>query len=355
MSTQLPIPGFVDLQVNGYLGVDFSSPDLTEESFIMACRALLHQGTAAFLPTLITSPVDIYARNLPLIASALALPEFRGRLLGIHLEGPFISPEPGAVGAHNPAWTQPPDLDLLQHLDAWAGGSVRLVTLAAELEGAEELASWASGQGKLVSIGHTLASPADLERLFQAGARALTHLGNGLPKLLPKFANPLWAGLADDRYSAMLIGDGHHLPDGILRSMIRLKGIASTLIVSDAAPISGMPPGGYVTLGNPVILEESGRLYNPSTGGLVGSSATLLQCMNHLASLGFLSLEELLQVGFYNPLRLIGINPEKIFASGKSLVFDDQQHLFAVQGSNLDESSQDQPKLLIPRFKKPGA
>ena len=215
MSTQLPVPGFVDLQVNGYLGVDFSSPDLTQESFIYACQALLGRGTAAFLPTLITSPVDIYARNLPLIASALALPEFHGRLLGIHLEGPFISPEPGAVGAHNPAWVQLPDLDLLQHLDAWANGAVRMITIAAELENAEELARWASGQGKLVSIGHTLASPADLERLYQSGARALTHLGNGLPKLLPKFANPLWAGLADDRYTAMLIGDGHHLPDGV--------------------------------------------------------------------------------------------------------------------------------------------
>jgi N-acetylglucosamine-6-phosphate deacetylase len=353
MSTQLPIPGFVDLQVNGYLGVDFSSPDLTIDSFSMACRALLHKGTAAFLPTLITSPVDVYARNLPLIASALALPEFRGRLLGIHLEGPFISPQQGAVGAHNPAWVQPPDLDLLLHLDAWADHSIRMVTLAAELEGAERLAAWAAGQGKLVSIGHTLGSPDDLERLSQAGAHSLTHLGNGLPKLLPKFANPLWAGLADDRYTAMLIGDGHHIPDGILRAMIRLKGLERTVIVSDAAPISGMPPGEYLTLGNPVILEESGRLYNPFTDGLVGSSATLLQCMNHLASLGFLSQKELLQVGFYNPLRLIGVQPEEIYASGSSLYYDDQQRTFSAQGSILNESPQGQAKLLIPRFKKP--
>lgn len=351
MNIQLPIPGFVDMQVNGYLGVDFSSPDLTLDTFSMACRALLVQGTAAFLPTLITSPVDLYARNLPLIASALALPEFHGRLLGIHLEGPFISSQPGAVGAHNPAWTQAPDLDLLQHLDAWANGSVRMLTLAAEPEGAEALAAWAARQGKLVSIGHTLAGPADLDRLYGAGARSLTHLGNGLPRLLPKFANPLWAGLADDRYTATLIADGHHIPDGILRAMIRSKGVERTVIVSDAAPISGMPPGSYVTLGNKVILEESGRLYNPATGGLVGSSYSLLKCMNHLAALGFLTFEELLQVGFYNPLRLLSLQPGEINASGRALVFDDQQRVFSVQGSAFSEPSQGQAKRLIPRFK----
>jgi N-acetylglucosamine-6-phosphate deacetylase len=113
---ELGIPGFVDLQVNGFVGVDFSSPDLTEESFVHACRALLGRGTAAFLPTIITSPLDVYAHNLPIIARGITLPEFQGRLPGIHLEGPFISPQPGAVGAHNPAWVRPPDLELLQQL-----------------------------------------------------------------------------------------------------------------------------------------------------------------------------------------------------------------------------------------------
>ncbi len=145
------------------------------------------------------------------------------------------------MGAHNPAWVRPPDLDLLQQLYRWSEGSLRLVTLAAELEGAEALARWAAGQGLVVSIGHTLASADDLERLSQAGASALTHLGNGLPHVLPKFANPLMAGLADDRFTAMLIGDGHHLPAAVLRVMLRAKGLSRTLIVSDAAPVAGLP------------------------------------------------------------------------------------------------------------------
>jgi N-acetylglucosamine-6-phosphate deacetylase len=331
MKIELSIPGFVDLQVNGYLGVDFSSPDLTEESFAWACRMLLQKGTAAFAPTIITSPLEVYERNLPLMAKVLALPEFQGRLLGLHLEGPFISSQPGAVGAHTPAWVCPPDLDLLKQLFGWAGGSVRLLTLAAELEGAELLARWASDQGALVSVGHTLAAPEDLARLSQAGAKALTHLGNGLPPLLPKLANPIWAGLADDHYTAMFIGDGHHLSAGVLRSLIRAKGVERTVIVSDAAPISGLPPGRYTTLGNEVILEPSGRLYNPVKGHLVGSSATLLQCMNYLASLGFLSLEELLAVGFYNPLRLLSLEPETVPNHENRLCFDQEERKFAME------------------------
>ena len=316
----LPIPGFVDLQVNGYLGVDFSSPDLTEESFAHACECLFQAGTAAFLPTVITSPLEIYERNLPILASVMARDEFKGRLPGIHLEGPFISPEPGAVGAHHPEWVREPDVHTFQQINAWARHTIRFLTLAAERQGAEELARYAAGQGIVVSSGHSLATPADLERLSQAGATALTHLGNGLPHLLHKFNNPLWAGLADDRYTAMLIGDGHHIPNGVLKSMIRAKGISRTIIVSDAAPIAGLPPGRYTTLGNEVVLEESGLLHNPQKGFLVGSSATIFVCMNHLASLDIFSLDELLDLGFFNPLHLIGISPSTI-PYGKSLQF----------------------------------
>jgi N-acetylglucosamine-6-phosphate deacetylase len=308
----LPIPGFIDLQVNGYLGVDFSSPDLTEDSFAHACECLFQAGIAAFLPTVITSPLEVYERNLPILVSVMARDEFRDRLPGIHLEGPFISPEPGAVGAHHPEWVREPDVYTFKQINSWANQTIRLLTLAADRQGAYELASYAAGQGIVVSSGHSLATPVDLERLAQAGATALTHLGNGLPHLLHKYNNPLWAGLADDHYTAMLIGDGHHIPNGVLKAMIRAKGISRTIIVSDAAPVAGLPPGRYTTLGNEVILEESGLLHNPQIGFLVGSSATMMACMNHLASLNLFSLDELLDLGFYNPLRLIGVPASSI-------------------------------------------
>ncbi len=108
-----------------------------------------------------------------------------------------------------------------------------------------------------------------------------------------------------------------------LRVMLRAKGVSRSLIVSDAAPVAGLPPGRYFTLGNEAVLEESGRLHNPAKGVLVGSSATLLECMNHLASLGFLSLEELLALGFYNPLRLLGLDPAQLPPSKGRLCFDE--------------------------------
>jgi N-acetylglucosamine-6-phosphate deacetylase len=328
--TSLPIPGFVDLQVNGYQGVDFSSPDLTEEVFADACRALLDAGTAAFLPTIITSPIRVYRHNLPLVAGVIRRDEFQGRLLGIHVEGPFISAQPGAVGAHNPAYVREPDVSLLQQLHDWADGCVRLLTLAAEVEGAEELASFAANLGITVSIGHSLAGEADLERLVRAGAIGLTHLGNGLPNMLPRHDNPIWAGLANDALTAMVIADGHHLPAPVLKAFIRAKSTERIIVVSDASPIAGLPPGRYTTLGNVAILEESGRLYNPEKQCLVGSSATMLRCMNHLATLNLLSLDELLAVGFFNPLSLIGVDPADICAESR-LLWDDNTATFQTQ------------------------
>jgi len=325
----LPIPGFIDLQVNGYLGVDFSGSDLTEDSFAHACECLFQAGTTAFLPTVITSPLEVYERNLPILASVMARDEFRGRLPGIHLEGPFISPEPGAVGAHHPEWVREPDVHTFMQINAWAKHNIRLLTLAAERQGAEELARYAAGQGIVVSSGHSLATPLDLDRLAQAGATALTHLGNGLPHQLHKFHNPLWAGLADDRYTAMFIGDGHHIPNGVIKAMIHAKGISRGIIVSDSSPVAGLPPGRYTTLGNEVVLEESGLLHNPQKGFLVGSSATMMVCMNHLASLGLFSVDELLDLGFYNPLHLINV-PASSIPTGKFLQYNASENLFSL-------------------------
>lgn len=304
--------GFVDLQVNGFLGVDFSSPSLTEADFVRACRALLAQGTVAFLPTVITSSLETYARNLPLMADVMAREEFacgefESRLLGFHLEGPFISRVPGAVGAHNPNYVRDPDIALLEQLLDWAGRRVRLLTVAAELPGADDLARCAVERGIAVSIGHSLFTTADLDRMAGAGATALTHLGNGLPNVLSRHDNPLWVGLAHDAYTAMLITDGHHLPASVIKVAARAKGAERFIVVSDASPVAGLPPGYYHFLDNDAILEPSGRFHNPEKQCLVGSSATTRQCMAHLASLDVFSEAELQQVGWGNPLRLIGL------------------------------------------------
>ncbi len=329
-SNVMKIPGLVDVQVNGYKGVDFSSIDLARDDFIRACRDLFKVGTTAFLPTMVTSPEEVYERNLPIMAQVLDMPEFRGRLLGIHIEGPFISAEVGTRGAHNAEWVRPPDIGLLDRLIDWADDKVKLLTIAAELAGAEELARHAVGKGIAVALGHQAAEEEDLERLVRAGAVAITHLGNGVPAMLGRHNNTIWAGLAEDGLYATIITDGNHLPPSILKTIIRAKGPARCVVISDATSLAGYEPGTYETLGHKVILEENGRLHDPETGYMCGSSATMLRCMNHLASLEILSPDELIAMGYHNPLALIGLRPSDV-ASDRTIHFDAERRVFSVE------------------------
>ena len=308
----MKFPGLVDLQVNGYKGVDFSSPDLTHDAFAKACSLMLDGGATAFLPTIITSPEEMYRRNLPLMANVLQDSVFRDRLLGLHLEGPFISPQDGPRGAHNRKWVLPPDIEYLKKLLDWAQGQVRLITLAAELTGADELTRFCRERQIAVSLGHHLANEDDLARLVRAGAVALTHLGNGISSQLPRHQSPIWGGMANDNLAAMIITDGHHLPPSLIKCIIRAKGPQNCIVVSDAAPLAGMSPGEYHTLGNDVCLEKNGKLHNPQVGHLVGSSSTLAGCVRHLASLNLVTDDQLINMAWQNPLKLIGINPQNL-------------------------------------------
>jgi len=304
--------GFVDLQVNGFKGVNFSTEEYSEEDFAEAFRGILSTGTAAFLPTVVTSPVNVYRRNLPMLARLMDRDEFKNRVLGLHIEGPFISPEPGAVGNHRVDAVRDPDPDFLDQLQEWSEGKIRILTLAAERKGAPEVCRRAVDSGITVSIGHHLALDEEIQLLADAGATLLTHLGNGIPAVLPRLANPIWSGLAEDRLTAMIIADGHHLPPSVLKTIIRAKGVERIVVTSDAAFLAGMPPGTYRDTDHEVVLEPTGRIWNPEAQCLAGSSAMMVDCMNHLVAQEWLDLEALLKIGIENPLRLIGIDPDSI-------------------------------------------
>ena len=318
----MSLKGFIDLQVNGYLGVDFSEPGLTLDDVRRVTETLVLRGTLAYCPTVITASWETYVQNLPVLAQAMETPDLQPHLLGLHLEGPFISPEDGARGAHPRPSTRNPDLEFFERLLALAEGNVSIVTVAPELPGAGDLIRHIAGKGIAVFLGHHLAGPKQIDRACQAGALASTHLGNGLPNMLPRHMNPIWDQLAEERLTALLITDGHHIPDNFIRVVSKVKSPQQLAVTSDSAPVAGMPPGRYDTLGQKVVLEESGRLWNPVGQHLVGSSSSMMECMNYLAALNLMEEEDLCLVGYHNPLRLVGKKlPADQFARLPSLTY----------------------------------
>jgi N-acetylglucosamine-6-phosphate deacetylase len=295
----------IDLQVNGYMGVDFSSPQMSETDFFVACLKMVKHGVNAFLPTLVTSSEKVYKKNLAIIAKVSDISDLKKHILGIHAEGPFISKEPGAVGAHNPKLTKIPDIEFLKKMQDWAQGKIRILTIAAELRGAEKLCKYACKNNISVFLGHQNAQLGDLDKLADAGAKAITHLGNGMPNLINRHNNILQYGLACDKLAATIITDGHHLPAHVIKTIIRAKGIDKIAVISDASPIAGMPPGKYNILGNNAVLEKNGLLHNPKKKCLVGSSATIVECFKYLDSLSLLGERELKKVFYDNPSKLI--------------------------------------------------
>lgn len=316
--------GFVDLQVNGFLGVDFSEPGLSLDEVRRVASTLAARGTGAFCPTVVTSPPEAYESNLPVLAEAAGDTSLPCRVLGIHIEGPFISPAEGARGAHRKEHVRPPNRGFYDRMQELAQGRIALVTLAPELDGALGLIEHIAREGRAaVGIGHTLAGRDEVAAAVGAGARFSTHLGNGVPASIDRHSNPLWPQLAEDRLVGLFITDGHHLPPDQIKVALRAKGIDRFVVTSDAASVAGLPPGEYTSHGRRAVLEPSGRLSGPDHGYLAGSSACMLDCMNHLAGLGLLDGADLARAGRANALELLAPAPGDVPAGGVRVRFED--------------------------------
>ena len=302
--------GWVDLQVNGYAGVDFNSPGLCVEAVKTVVDRLAADGTAAFLPTFVTADPEMVVANIrTVLAARRRYAECERAVLGFFLEGPFISPEPGAVGTHPVEWVHPPDLALFDRFQDAAEGLVKMVNVAAELPGASDFVRELSARGVAVSLGHQMAAdPARLEPCIASGAKAFTHLGNGIPNLIDRHDNIIFAALVEDRASVMFIPDGHHLPDTMLKLYCRAVPLKRLIAVSDSQYPAGMPPGEYEVCGARARLEPNGLLWNPARNCLVGATAPMARMMELLSGRIGLTAGELQAIGHDNPLSLIGEN-----------------------------------------------
>lgn len=269
--------GWIDLQVNGFGGYDLNGEETTAEDIAGVTRSLHAHGVTSYLPTVITGSFARMSQGLSAIAKCCAESALvRSSILGIHLEGPYLSSERGSRGAHPKEYTRDPDWNEFQRLQETAGGLIRMVTVAPERQGAVAFIEQLVKAGIVVAIGHTKATAEELDAAVRAGATLSTHLGNGAEPVLPRLSNYIWNQLADDRLWASLIPDGHHLPPAVLKVMTRAKGHKS-VFVSDGTKFGGMQPGRYPSLiGGEVVLTESGLLHTAEDPNILAGSALSL-------------------------------------------------------------------------------
>lgn len=302
-------PGLVDLQLNGHAGIDFNTPSLTVAAVHEVTRRLWSEGTTTYYPTVITNAPDVIEALVAVIAAARRSdPLTRLSIPGIHLEGPFISPEDGPRGAHDRAHVKAPDWTLLERWQRAAEGLIRIVTLSPEWAEAPAFIERCVGAGITVSIGHTAASTEQIRRAVDAGATMSTHLGNGAHPTLPRHPNYLWEQLAEDRLAACVIADGFHLPESVLRVVRKVKA-ERAFLVSDAVYLSGMPPGAYDThIGGRVVLTAEGRLYLAARPELLAGSAQMLRHgLAQLVRAGVCPLAEAWEMASVQPAAYMGL------------------------------------------------
>ena len=298
-------PGFIDIQINGFGGVDFSAPDLEIDQLISILPLLWKTGVTSFCPTLITASHEQLLRSLRLWESARRSDR---RLLEatpcMHLEGPFF-PNGKAAGIHNPQHMRLPNWDEFAEFQMAAHGDIGIVTLAPELPGALDFIKRANDAGVIVALGHTEATAEQIYSAVAAGARLITHLGNGCPQMIDRHRAPLWAQLASDELCASMICDTFHLPREVVKVFLRAKGIERCILVTDAIHVAGLAAGCYSLGGIEVELLQNGQVVKSDRASLAGSSVSLNRGLSVLMNFGEVDLTDALRTATENPARLL--------------------------------------------------
>ena len=298
--------GLVDIQINGFAGVDFSDSALDVEKVISVLPAIWKTGVTSFCPTLITNTPEHLERNFRLLEDARRLDvHFAASVPGYHLEGPYISAGKSR-GAHVPELTHPPDCDEFSRLQRAAGGNIAIVTVAPELPGACDFIRRACAMGVVVSIGHTDATPEQIHQGIEAGAALSTHLGNGCPEYIHRHQNALWPQLASERLKASLICDGFHLPTDFVRAAFRIKGDDGCILITDAIHAATLPAGRYSLVGKEIELLPSGQVVTADRQSMAGSALSMNRAVRVFRKFADASLEHAIRAATRNPANLLG-------------------------------------------------
>ncbi|RKU21121.1 N-acetylglucosamine-6-phosphate deacetylase [Candidatus Poribacteria bacterium] len=299
-------PALIDIQVNGFAGFDLNVATVTSEDVSAMVRALWRVGTGFLCPTVVTGSFEGISNTFRSIVEACKTDSLVVHsILGIHLEGPYISTEDGPRGAHPLEHVRDPDWDEFQRWQDIAEGQITIVTLAPEKKGAIPFIKKLVTNGIVVALGHTDASGDDIQAAIDAGAKLSTHLGNGAHALIKRHPNYIWEQLGADELWASLIVDGHHLPPAVAKSMIRAKTLDRCLLVSDAVALAGMKPGIYQFAGKSVELTAERCVRLVGTEYLAGSAIELARGIENSVRFAGISLEEAVSLATRQPMRLL--------------------------------------------------
>ncbi len=299
--------GFLDLQINGCWGVDFNQPNLAQADWLSACHRLQATQTLEFLPTIITDHLESLKSKLSRLAALCeSTPTDTAQPIGIHLEGPFISPEPGFIGAHPKQHAIPATIDTMQALIEAAQGRITMVTLAPEMDADAKVTRFLVDRSILVAAGHTDANRDQLQQAIDNGLKCFTHFGNGCPPVLSRHDNILHRVMSlRDQIHVTLIADGFHLPLWMLQMSLDWFGEDRSIIVSDAISAAGLPSG-FHTLGDRrVWVDEDGVPRSEDRSHFVGSGATMDKMYTILKSFPQYSPHQLEKLFSTNARRLL--------------------------------------------------
>jgi len=303
-------PGFFDLQVNGYAGVDFNGDDLTDEQLDLACERLAADGVDGILATLITDDVSRMAARLKrMTAMRERNAAARRMIVGFHVEGPFLNAAAGFRGAHPERFIRPGDVAAAGRLLDAGAGLVRMVTLAPECDAGLGVTRMCADAGVVVAAGHCNPSLDELKAAVDAGLTVFTHLGNGCPLEMPRHDNIIQRVLSlGEHLWLTFIADVAHIPFFALGNFLALAARDRAVIVSDAMAAAGLGPGTY-RLGEREVVVGSDMIVRGPDGYLAGSAATMARSAANLREhLGF-SDDTVHRLTSTNPRLAIGLAP----------------------------------------------
>ncbi len=301
-------PGFFDIQVNGYKGLDYSSDTLKGDHLSAVIEALGKAGTTRHLPTIITAPRERIVQNLKILASMLdENPDMEYAVPGFHIEGPYISEIDGPRGAHDATYIRDPDFEEFLTWQEASGGRIKIVTLAPERRGALDFIKKITAAGVTAAVGHSAAAPEVIKKAVKAGASLSTHLGNGSHAELPRLRNYLWEQLADDNLYASIISDGFHLPDAVIKTFYRTKGSDKLILTSDVSPAGGSAPGRYTWDKIKVDVHSDGHVGLAGTPYLAGAGHLLDRDIARFIKASSCSVPDAVKLCTVNPSRMLSL------------------------------------------------